>query len=79
MRYEDFKIDFPCPQCESKFEVSLHQLFPGEAPVCPVCGATESRREEYDELELKEINLGWKMLERQLFHLREQLNNKDHD
>jgi len=75
MGYEDFKIDFPCPECQHKFQVSLHQLFPGEAPACPVCGATDSG----DELELKEINLGWKMLERQLIHLAEHLNNRKHD
>ena len=75
MGYEDFKIDFPCPECQRKFQVSLHELFPGEAPVCPVCGATDPG----DGLELREINRGWKMLERQLIHLTEHLNNQKHD
>ena len=72
MGYEDFKIDFPCPECKRKFQVSLHQLFPDEAPICPVCGATDPG----DGLELREINRGWKMLERQLIHLHEHLNNQ---
>ena len=75
MEYEDFKIDFPCPECKHKFQVSLHELFPDEAPVCPVCGATDSG----DKLELREINRGWKMLERQLIHLTEHLNNLKQD
>ena len=63
MRYEDFKVDFPCPECELKFQISLSQLFPGVVLVCPKCGAASPGGE------LSEINQAFKKLERELKNL----------
>lgn len=64
MKYEDFKIDFPCPECKQKFQVSLNQLLHGAALVCPVCGATSCGGE------LSEINQDLKKLEGELRNLQ---------
>ena len=72
MEYEDFKIDFPCPECQQKFQASLYQLFQEEVLVCPNCGATSSGGE------LSEINRALKRLERELSNLQKSLNNGEH-
>lgn len=57
---EDFQIDFPCPECELKFPISLSQLLPDVVLVCPKCGAASPGGE------LSEINQAFKQLERVL-------------
>jgi len=73
MGYEDSKIDFPCPECKQRFQVSLHQLFPGEVFICPICGATSSGGK------LSEINQAFKGLEIEILNIEEILSNWDYN
>ena len=72
MGYEDFKIDFPCPECTQKFQVSLRQLFPEEVLMCPICGAISS------DDELSEVNQAFKKAGIELLNVRNTLINKDY-
>ena len=45
MRIDDLKIDFPCPECQEKFQVTLYQLLRGGVVVCPRCRATNAEAE----------------------------------
>ena len=73
MGYEDFKIDFPCPECKQRFQISLHQLFPEEVIVCPICGATSSGGE------VSEMNQAFKKVEIELLNIQKILNNDDYN
>ena len=63
MGYEDSKIDFPCPECQQKFQVSLYQLFPEETVICPICGAISSGGA------LSEINRSFKNADIELLYI----------
>ena len=69
MDYEDGIIDFPCPECQEKFQIRLYHMFP-EATfiICPNCGATSSGGE------LSALNRAFKKLEIELLNIHE-INN----
>ena len=42
MAIEELAINYPCPECQQEFQVSLHQLLDGGVVVCPRCRATNA-------------------------------------
>ena len=70
MGYEDSKINFPCPECTQRFQVSLRHLFPEEVVICPICGATSSGGE------LSEINQAFKKVEIELLDIQKILDSE---
>ena len=71
LEIENAVVDFPCPECEHRFQVSLYQLFYGTVYTCPTCGASSIGGE------LSEINRGLKKVERELRNLQETRNKGD--
>jgi len=45
MEIENYTIDFPCPECEEEFQVSLNQLQDGGVILCPNCQSTNVENE----------------------------------
>ena len=45
MEIENFMIDFPCPECEEEFKVSLYQLQDGGVVFCPKCQSSNVENE----------------------------------
>ena len=45
MAIEELTVDFPCPDCQQKFKVSLNQLLEGGVMVCPRCRANNAEAE----------------------------------
>ena len=69
MDYEDCTIDFPCPECQDKFQIRLYQMFREESfIICPSCGATSSGGE------LDVLNRAFKKLEIELLNINEVKN-----
>ena len=71
LEIENSEVDFPCPECEHRFPVSLYQLFYGAVYSCPMCGASSIGGE------LSDINQALKKVERELQHMQENRNKGD--
>jgi len=69
MRIDDLKIDFPCPECQEKFQVTLYQLLRGGVVVCPRCRATNA------EAELEKLEDDLRIWNRSLQNLKKCLNH----
>ena len=70
MKVDEFTIDFPCPECQLHFPVSLHQMAEGGIIVCPRCRATNA------ETELREIENNLNELGKSLQNLKQFLQEK---
>jgi len=64
MAIEEFILDFPCPECQGVFQVSLHQLLDGGVVVCPRCRATNAMAE------LEEIERSLEVLGKSLQNIK---------
>jgi len=72
MAIEEFAIDFPCPECQQEFRVSLHQLLDGGVVVCPRCRATNAVAE------LEEIEHSLEALGKSLQNIKKCLQANSH-
>ena len=72
MAIEEFAIDFPCPECQQEFLVSLHQLLDGGVMVCPRCRATNAHAE------LEEIEHNLEVLGKSLQNIKKCLQANSH-
>lgn len=70
MHVEDLLIDFPCPECQLKFQVYLYQLARGGVIVCPRCRANNA------EAELEKLERDLKGWDQSLRNMKKCLNQK---
>ena len=79
MDINKWTIDFPCPECQQTFRVTLDQMAEGGVMVCPTCKLTNAEAElTILEQELENLNKSIQNLKRCLeinAHLNPKLSN----